>query len=602
MFRTALLVLSLAGISLAQTQDPLATLRKQHPRLIALDSDIDHIRELIRQDAEARRIYERLVEDAQKLEKSSTVEYKLIGPRLLDQSRRAVDRIYTLALLYRLDHKRQYLDRGLKEMRAAANFPDWHPPHFLDTAEMTHAMAIGYDWFYNDLKAEDRAWIRQSIIDKGLKAALPLYQAQKSWTVNHFNWNQVCNGGISIGALAIADDEPELSRTILKYALKSIPLALAQYDPDGGWKEGPGYWHYATRYTVYFLNALNSALGTDFGLSSTKGFDQAGRFRIYSAGPTGKSFNYADAHEGVGSAAEMFWLAKRFSQPVYSWDEHQHLGNGKRGEALDLIWYQPPAPGPKEANWPLAAVFESVQSAFLRSSWDEDAIFVAVKAGDNKPGHSHLDLGTFVMDAGGERWASDLGPDNYNLPDYFGSKRWTYFRMKTESHNTVLISGANQDPKAAATIVSSRLEPEMAFVRIDLSHAYPSLVSHFERGIALEGRRRVIVQDEIRASKPVEALWGMVTVAAVTPDGPTAELRIGKQAVTAQILSPAGAKFDVVSTQPPEPEAQNKGTRKLVVRLPEKVTELRLVVALTPHKAGEAAPALAWKDRPLARW
>ena len=600
--RLFLALLIVGGLSAAEPQDPLATLRKQHPRLIALDSDIDHIRELIRQDAEARRIYERLVADAEKLEKSSTVEYKLIGPRLLDQSRRAVERIYTLALLYRLDHKRQYLDRALKEMRAAANFPDWHPPHFLDTAEMTHAMAIGYDWFYNDLKADDRAWIRQSIIDKGLKAALPLYQAQKSWTVNRFNWNQVCNGGIGIGALAIADDDPELSRTILKYALKSIPLALAQYDPDGGWKEGPGYWHYATRYTVYFLNALNSALGTDFGLSSTKGFDQAGRFRIYSAGPTGKSFNYADAHEGVGSAAEMFWLAKRFSQPVYSWDEHQHLGGGRRGEALDLIWYQGKSVSPKEANWPLDAVFESVQVGYLRSSWDADAIFVGVKAGDNKAGHSHLDLGTFVMDAGGERWASDLGPDNYNLPDYFGSKRWTYYRMKTESHNTVLIDGANQNSKAEAKIVASRFQPELAFVRIDLSRAYPGLVSHFERGVALEDRRRVIVQDEIRASKPVEALWGMVTEAVVTPHGQTAELRIGTQAVDALILSPAGATFDVVPTQPPQPEAQNVGTGKLVVRLPGKVTEVRLVVVLTPHQAGKGTPPFLWKDRPLERW
>jgi len=38
-----------------------------------------------------------------------------------------------------------------------------------------------------------------------------------------------------------------------------------------------------------------------------------------------------------------------------------------------------------------------------RSSWgNPDAAWVALKAGDNKAGHSHLDLGSFVY----EVWAT----------------------------------------------------------------------------------------------------------------------------------------------------------------------------------------------------
>src|SRR5438270_3257479 len=135
----------------AQPGDPLQTLRKQHPRLILLDDQLDRLRGQVRDDAGARKIYDQVVRDAKRLETTPPIEYKLVGPRLLAQRRLAVDRIYTLALLWRLDHKRQYLDRGVKELRAAADFPDWHPPHFLDTAEMTHAFAIGYDWLYPDL-------------------------------------------------------------------------------------------------------------------------------------------------------------------------------------------------------------------------------------------------------------------------------------------------------------------------------------------------------------------------------------------------------------------------------------------------------------------
>ena len=42
-----------------------------------------------------------------------------------------------------------------------------------------------------------------------------------------------------------------------------------------------------------------------------------------------------------------------------------------------------------------------------------------------------------LLDAQGVRWALDLGSDNYNMPGYFGSKRWTYYRMTNRSHNTL---------------------------------------------------------------------------------------------------------------------------------------------------------------------
>lgn len=593
MWRFLAFLLCLGPLLVAQPRDVLRTLNKQHPRLILTDADIARVRSLVREDPLAREVYQRLVRRAAKIETAPPVEYKLIGPRLLSQSRRCLARIYTLALLYRLDGKERYLKRAVKELRAVANFPDWHPPHFLDTAEMTHAVAIGYDWLYPALSPRQRAWIRRALVEKGLRVGLQHYRDGAWWSKTPFNWNQVCNGGLGIGALAVASEEPVLSRKILNHALASLPLAMHSYSPDGGWAEGPGYWHYATRYTVYFLAALDTALGTDFGLSNAKGFDRAGRFRIYFSGPTGRTFNYADAHDHVGTAAEMFWLARRFSEPVYAWQEQQLLKPAGRGDPLDLVWFQKKATSPQAAGWPLDAYFQGVNVAFLRSSWtDPNAIFVGVKGGDNKANHSHLDLGTFVLDAGGQRWAMDLGSDNYNLPQYFGKLRWTYYRLRTESHNTMLIDGANQDPKAAAPITEHSFRPDLALVRIDLSRAYPDKVTKLERTVALVKRRVVVVQDKIRARRPVEALWGMVTDADVHLAGRRAELRKPGWILAAEILSPPGARFDTVSTTPPPPQNQNKGTTKLVVRLPGKVTSADVVVSLTPYKVGTAKPRI----------
>jgi len=599
----ALLVCLLAPWT-AQGADPLATLRPSHPRLIALNEDIARIREIIRRSAQARKVYEALVEEAGRIQTAAPVEHILVGPRLLAQSRRCLDRIYTLALLYRLDGKREYLERALRELRAAADFPDWNPSHFLDTAEMTHAFAIGYDWFYPALSDEDRRWIRQAILEKGIRRAIPFYEKQRGWVINRFNWNQVCNGGIGLGALAIADEEPELCRRVLSWAVESLPRALASYAPDGGWPEGPGYWHYATRYTVYFLAGLETALGHDFSLSGRPGFREAGRFRVYFSSPANKTFSYGDGSDVLGGAAEMFWLARKFNQPVSAWHQQRRLEDPKvRPAPLDLVWFQEESRSPQQARWPLDALFHGVEVAFMRSSWeDPDAIFLGVKAGDLKVGHSQLDLGSFVLDAGAMRWAMDLGADDYNLPGYFGKERWTYYRNRTESHNTLLIDGENQDPKAEAPIIAHRFRPELAWVVMDLTKAYPGKLQRHWRGFALAERRHVVVQDELEAPQPVEVLWGMVTDAEIKTDGSRVELSKPGWKLSARILAPEGAVFDVVSTTPPPPQNPNPGCRKLVARLPDKTAGLRLVIAMTPHRAGEPAPRLSWPGRPLAEW
>src|SRR2546421_13086393 len=106
MTRVTAAFLAAAALALAASDDPLKTLRSEHPRLIALDSDIEHIRSLIQQYPLAHRIYADLVREADKLLTTPPVEYKLLGPRLLTQSRHCLDRVYTLALLYRLDGKK----------------------------------------------------------------------------------------------------------------------------------------------------------------------------------------------------------------------------------------------------------------------------------------------------------------------------------------------------------------------------------------------------------------------------------------------------------------------------------------------------------------
>jgi len=577
----------------------LTTLRKEHPRLIALESDVLRVKELIQTDSDAKSVYERLKREADKIIGEPPVEYKLIGPRLLSVSRKCVHRVYVLATLYRLDGHRKYLDRAKQEMLAAAGFKDWHPEHFLDTAEMTHALAIGYDWLYADLTGHERRTIREAIIQKGLVPAREAYEGTERWqwwVKCRHNWNQVCNGGIALGALAIADEEPEWCEYILEQVAKSFPLAVSEYAPDGGWPEGPGYWHYATRYTVYFLAGLKTALGTDMGFSKTPGFPEAGMFRIHFAGPTGMTFNFADAGSGSGSAEEMFWMAREFDQPLYAWHQRHYL---RSTNALNLWWFDPRGETPE--GLPLDALFKGVDVAFFHSAWeDPDAIFVGFKGGDNKANHSHLDLGTFVLDALGKRWALDMGGDNYNLPAYFGNKRWTYYRLRTEGHNTLTLNGINQETKAEAPIIAFGSTPERAFAVADLSAAYAGTAKRVWRGIQVIDRSQVLIQDEIESPEPVSVVWGFHTNADIAIDGSQAILTQDDAHLVLRIIEPGDAAFKVVSAQPPEPQAQNEGVSNLTIQLPQEVTSTRIVVEIAPYR--ESIPPSIAQIHPLKDW
>src|SRR5262249_60397101 len=118
---------------------------------------------------------------------------------------------------------------------------------------------------------------------------------------------------------------------------------------------------------------------------------------------------------------------------------------------LDLIWYQPVGQDPVSAKWPTRKIFKGVNVAFLRNDWlAPDATWIGVKGGRNNVNHSHLDLGSFVLDAHGTRWALDLGGGKNNLPGYFGGERFYYYRPKPVGAKTVLPDKQKQALKGDA--------------------------------------------------------------------------------------------------------------------------------------------------------
>lgn len=617
---TSLLLLGLftsAAPATAQPASPtratvLSTLRQEHPRLLATAADFGTLKARVAESSKVAKWAAAIRAEADEILKTPPSQYVIPdGKRLLATSRRVLDRVLTLGLTFKLGGDARYSTRLWLELETAAKFKDWNPSHFLDTAEMTAAFAISYDWLYETWTPAQRATLRTAIIEKGLNQSLVIYRKNGWWAAAEHNWNQVCNGGMTLGALAVADEEPELASEILERAIVSVPRAMRHFAPDGAWGEGPGYWDYATKYNVFMLAALESALGTDFGLAQIEGFAKAADFPIHVSGPTGRTFNYADAGDGPAGGAQMLWLASKFNNPAQAaW--RVKAAAAREPGPLDLLWGAAwLGQLPPEVNLPAHKYFRASEVVTMRSAWnDPDATFVGFKGGDNKVNHGHLDLGSFVLDAAGQRWAVDLGADNYNLPGYFGKARWDFYRCRAEGQNTLVINpgaGPDQDTKAESEMVRFEAHDGGVFGIADLIAAYAKQATKVQRGIALNGRA-VVIQDEIAAAKPAEVWWFMHTGADVRCDGATAILTLKGKRLTARVLSPPGATFEVMPAEPlptsPNPEGQNsrkKGVtakpKKLAVHL-QGVTDARLVVLLTPEEKPTdptVVPLSEWK-------
>ena len=575
------------------TESIFSTLRSAHPRLILRAGAEERIRQRVMTDPIARRYYERLSAEGRRLLNEPPSERVLHGREpsymyMLHNSREVLDRVYTLALLYRLDCDPRWSQRAIAELLHAARYVDWNPAHWLDTAELMHALAIGYDWLYDVLSPEQRAELVAAILRHGFDEAEKAYRDGAWWTKNAFNWNNVCNGGVIIAALGFAEAAPDRAAHLMRQALQGLPYALASFAPDGAWAEGPAYWGYAMRYTQSAFASIETALGTDGGFSAYPGLADAGWFRMHGVGPFGWFFNFADASLQAPFEPSLFWLGRNYKTPAFTRagieSERPVTEDAPFGAAARALIFYDPLPAEVEEA-PLDAYYKKANLVFMRSAWnDPNAFYVGFKGGDNQANHSHLDLGVFVFDALGERWAVELGRDDYTLPGYWETKgrRWSYARLATGGHNTLLIDGLNQDPDAAAPIIQFGSTPERAYAVADLTAGYaPAGVTRALRAVELtEGRRALVVADRVEAAQPVQISWRMHTQAAVELHGRSATLTQNGKRMRLELLAPAEAAFTLEELHLDPPQLPLENTRRLRVDLPP-LSEAEIQVRLS---------------------
>jgi Heparinase II/III-like protein len=466
-----------ASISLDSAQRTVAAPPSlgPHPRLILTADRLASIKSYISSNEDASQFYSLLLKHADWLVTQPTIPEPPSGPSgVLDQVRDIMDIVLSTALAYLLSGNSTYFSRSkLELMNLAVEWNDWNAAnHYLDTGEAMTTVSLAYDWLYSDLTTEERASIVNGTFYKGFQPYVAGYANHTFfWFNNTINWNCVCAGGGIIGVLAMLDEPSipaSLYDSVYTPSLESIPMCVSAYAPEGSWEEGVAYWSYASKYTLFAINSMQTALGSS-PLADIPGVLPGGNFPLYMLGASGFYFDWADSGNKFFSAFMPWWgLTYNNMAATYLGKEYSLLyGNSSvrslqwASYAENLMYYVPGGTFSDLASLPLAHLYAERGLVSVRNEWNgfegsATASSLLVKGGNNAWNHAHLDLTTFVFDFHGKRYITDLGPDSYALPGYFDpTERWTYYRLNSHGHNVLRFDNISQSTTATGNITLS---------------------------------------------------------------------------------------------------------------------------------------------------
>lgn len=497
-----------------------------HPRLFLAAHEPNTIKKLIEENEVIDKIHSQIITVANRYLSKPTLTRVMTGKRLLSVSREALKRISYLSYSHRLTGKEEYARRAIEEMVSVANFADWNPKHFLDVAEMTLGLAIGYDWLNTVIPDSIKPIITEAIKDKALTHTFD--EKYNAFLQTSSNWNAVCNSGLVCGAISVFEEYPDLAEVVIKRSLESNQKFLDVFSPDGAFPEGYNYWDYGVSYEVLLLDALESAFEKGINISSHTDFLKTPEWMLLMSAPSGKCFNFSDSQENRTIQVASWWFAEKKNNPslVYP-DWVQLLESNFSINELRLL--------------PLIPIFASrlilediceptlkiwsgkgTTPVFMyRGGWDNASdTYLGIKGGSPSIPHAHMDAGSFVYEKDGIRWAMDLGTQDYNSIENRGVKLWNYkqdgerwnvMRMRNEYHNTLTINDAQHNVNAYAGIIDTFSTENKIGATVDLTEILGNL-KEAKRTVFIDVSDNLNVIDSIKTdSSELQLLWVMQT-------------------------------------------------------------------------------------------
>lgn len=429
---------------------------KDHPRILGRVEDFAKLKALYegKSDDFANKAFASIIKKADRYCGEDVTKYvtPVLGTRQHSNGTMR-NMITTLGMAYKITGDKKYAERAVKEiMNVTTVWPELGEKNALDLGDNGDLIALAYDWFYNEFTAEQKATIRQAVLEKIFPILMACYRGdlsvypdfiKRSWVYQNDNENSNLNKGAIMLCLALGDDYDNATienyiKPILKYSVLSIEYFIDNWYPDGAWHEGPGYGTAVILQMALQLSSIETACGTDFGFYSVPGIMESGIWALYMEGATG-AFNYSDSWEQSDYHQSFFWLSRILDENIFTSKRAAELIDTAFSTlwGFEMIWYEserfqqyiPPESPDK--------YFRVLESTVMRSGWDKNDWYVGFHAGENGIAHSQFDTGSLVLDWAGTRWIKDLGVDDATYSTLH--QKGEYYRQRAEGHNTIVI-------------------------------------------------------------------------------------------------------------------------------------------------------------------
>lgn len=408
-------------------------------------------------------------------------------------------------------------EQAKKALLKLCSFKKWNANWMLERKFWTYypvgytikPVAYGYDLLFDLLSDSERSFVRNAIMEKGLKMFHRDMVEMNRMPSNQTNHIAVIVGGMGMAATAIYGDDPAnptLEPYLSGILTKSKEFIDRTYYEDGSYAEPKsGYMDMATRDIVEILATFERNFGVDY--STTTNVRNFYKYPIQAMHSSGLIQSYGDGGRSYSGFDQIhsWWFVNRTKNP-YLYNFVKPYWESGKGGYLGYLWFRDDIVPLKRESLAPSKVF-SAQGMVMRSGWDDASTIITTRVGPNN-NHAHYDQGSFQIMTNGEELLTDPG---IGALGYYANLEFLSYDVQAIAHNVMLV---DHDPESQAPahydngIEALKTWPKMIHsftgsvadaVESDLSSVYKDKLENYSRSLIYTKNGPVFLFDQVKS-------------------------------------------------------------------------------------------------------
>lgn len=364
-------------------------------------------------------------------------------------------------------------------------------------------MATAYDTLFPELTPQQRASFL-SYLDRAFTVYNQM-RADNAWFLgpagnNISNTTAAANSAGGQIAIALRNSTAGTANVINDAVKRILPFANRCIAADGGDVEGPLYWNFGLTWYLQLGHVLQTATGDDHALLAQPNLQKNYRFIETTLTGNGLLATFNDSEPQLYGMAVTADLGTRQNQPLMLWMSdylaHRNAANPVEDEAsrydiapYAFLWRGGTAAPAAFPGVPTSSLLQNMNWGILRSGSElQPNLVVAVKgASGDLTHHAQQDVGSFVLQAGGEEFFIDPG----------------YYQGAAAKHSVPLIDGAG--PGISGSTIGGVADADgIRSMVVDSTQAYGGKAQRVRRIVVLYADQAAVILDDIvpAANKP----------------------------------------------------------------------------------------------------